>query len=90
MKSLIILGAGGHGKVVYETALISRNFKNISFLDDKFVNKNSSFIAQGVPLIGKLNYIKTISCKKSFECAIVAFGDSILRINWIKIQFPFF
>ena len=83
MKSLIILGAGGHGKVVCETALISRNFKNISFLDDKF-NKNNSFIFQGIPLIGKLNYIETVSCKNSFECAIVAFGDSSLRINWIN------
>ena len=83
MKSLIILGAGGHGKVVCETALISRNFKNISFLDDKF-NKNNSYKFQGMPLIGKLNYIESISCKNSFECAIVAFGDSGLRINWIN------
>lgn len=83
MKSLIILGAGGHGKVVGETALISRSFKNISFLDDKF-NKNNSLNFQGIPLIEKLNYIETISCKNSFECAIVAFGDSSLRINWIN------
>jgi len=83
LKSLIILGAGGHGKVVAETALISKKFKNISFIDDKFDNKNS-FSFQGIDLIGKLNYVETFLCRKSFECATVAFGDSNLRLDWIR------
>ena len=84
MKSLIILGAGGHGKVVAETALISNKFKRISFLDD-FYNPNSDkFVFQGIPLIGKLSSSKNLLSKENFDSAIVAFGDPNLRLNWIN------
>jgi len=84
LKSLIILGAGGHGKVVAETALISNRFKSISFLDDKFEHKKNSFTFRGINLIGKLNYAECFSCKKTFEYAMVAFGDSNLRLDRIR------
>ena len=33
-KSLLIIGYGGHGRVVEEVALATGNYYNISFLDD--------------------------------------------------------
>ena len=39
-KSILILGAGGHSKVVIETALAINLFDKIAILDDKFTSKN--------------------------------------------------
>ncbi len=35
MNSLLILGAGGHGKVVADTAAASGQWERIVFLDDR-------------------------------------------------------
>lgn len=34
MKTLLILGAGGHGKSVAETALLRGEWESVVFLDD--------------------------------------------------------
>lgn len=49
-KNLLILGAGGHGHVVRETAEAMNVFDKIDFLDD--ISENS---------IGKLNDISELS-----------------------------
>lgn len=70
---LLILGAGGHGRVVKETALsIGRNeFQNIAFLDDN--NPDA---------IGKLNEYH--SFVKEYQYAFVAIGDPTLREEWFQ------
>jgi len=70
-KNLIILGAGGHGRVVKETAEAMNNFDKIEFLDD-----NSEMA------IGKLNDISELS--KEYRYAFVAIGNNELRMEWIK------
>ena len=37
-KSILIIGGGGHSKIVIETALASCQFQKISILDDKYNN----------------------------------------------------
>ncbi|MCF8019079.1 MAG: PglB [Vallitaleaceae bacterium] len=70
-KNLIILGAGGHGRVVKEAAEAMNVFDKIDFLDD-----NSEMA------IGKLNAISEIS--KEYKYAFVAIGSNELRMEWIK------
>ena len=41
MKDLIIIGAGGHGKVVADIAQKIGIYKNISFLDDGETKENN-------------------------------------------------
>lgn len=36
MANLLILGAGGHGKVVAEAAIATGKWDEIAFLDDRF------------------------------------------------------
>ena len=60
MKSLIILGAGGHGKVVAETAMELRKYDKISFLDDKFSKNMNLSDFLGINIIGNLGYSKEI------------------------------
>jgi sugar O-acyltransferase (sialic acid O-acetyltransferase NeuD family) len=57
-KKLLILGAGGHGKVLADIALRMNSWQSIAFLDD---NINSKY-SMGIEVIGKLadaiNYLE--------------------------------
>lgn len=77
MSKLLILGAGGHGKVVAETALMTKRWQRIAFLDDREELEK----AIQIPVIGKLN--DYISFKEEFQYAFVAIGNNKLRLEWI-------
>ena len=82
MTSLLILGAGGHSKVVAETALATGLYSKLFFLDDKFKNKN--FIDRSNKLlIGSLDD-SVERLLGQFNNAVVALGDNHLRIKWIN------
>jgi sugar O-acyltransferase (sialic acid O-acetyltransferase NeuD family) len=77
MRPLVILGAGGHGKVVADAAAASGEFSSISFLDDSFPD---TLEVSGWQVIGKLGDIS----KQAPGCAaIVALGDNDLRSEWL-------
>lgn len=69
-KCLLIIGAGGHGKVVAEVAAAC-GYDNISFLDD-----NSE------EAIGKINEMKAFGSQ--FENAFVGIGNNQFRNKMIK------
>lgn len=70
-KNLLILGAGGHGSVVRDTAVVMGKFRKVDFLDD---NSEVS--------IGKcLEVGKFIN---EYTYAFVAFGDNKLRMKWLE------
>ena len=68
--NLLILGAGEYGKLVYELA--QEKYDKIDFLDD------NSPIA-----IGKLSDYEKY--KDSYQNAIVAIGNSEVRLTWLSI-----
>lgn len=70
-KNLLILGAGGHGHVVKETAEAMEIFDNIEFLDDQLEKA-----------IGKLNEIESFS--KEYRYVFIAIGNNKIRMQWIK------
>lgn len=70
-KNLLILGAGGHGKVVKETAMAMGCFESIDFLDD-----------QSVEAIGKCKDYKQFA--QHYTYAFAAIGANALRISWAK------
>src|SRR3954470_2763086 len=80
-KNLLILGAGGHGRVVKETAVAMGDFDSIDFLDD------NSEIA-----IGKCEDFKKYS--NDYSYVFVAFGNNEQRMRYIVklidagFQFP--
>lgn len=69
-KSLLILGAGRHGQVVYELASLDKTYETIYFLDDYCSDK---FI------IGKLCDLEHYC--SSFDCIFPAFGDNVARLK---------
>lgn len=75
MKSLLIFGAGGHGKVVAETALQAGNWKQIAFADDRYPSLDAN---PGCPVVANLNDARRMS--SSYPDAVVAFGDNDERL----------
>lgn len=71
-NKLIILGAGGHGRVVADIALKSKRWKQISFLDDDI--SLQPFL--GIEVIGAMNSIERYL--DNYE-VFVAIGNNIIR-----------
>ena len=81
-KKIAIIGAGGHGKVVGEIALLNR-YKTINFFDDRADG------IKGFPftVIGTLDNLK--KHLKDYDDFFVAIGDNELRyekIMWLKTK----
>jgi len=84
---LLIIGAGGHGRVVAETAEDMNYWKEIVFLDSSFPANKKAGVWK---IIGKDNQLE--SFKKNNDEVIVGIGDNFIRMNLIstinKINFP--
>lgn len=70
MKNLLILGAGGLGRVIKETAE-QLGYQNIAFLDDA---------VKGADIIGKC--CDYVALHEQYDTAVAAFGDNGLRLLW--------
>ena len=72
--NLLILGAGTHGREVYEIAESLHLFQKICFLDD---------MAKGANIIGKCR--DAVQFRKEYPCAIIAIGDNRIRKKYAKL-----
>ena len=85
MTSLLILGAGGHARVIAETAVAQACFSNIAFLDDCCIHKSHHTKILGLPILGPLQSAMQTSMSNSFSAAIVGIGRSDIRLHWLDI-----
>ncbi len=73
--SIIIIGAGGHGKVVYDAIIAQNKFEVIGFVDSQ--------LKIGTKVIGQVEVIcaqeNVASLVKKAEYFIVAIGNNIIR-----------
>ena len=79
-KKIAIIGAGGHGKVVGEIALLNQ-YETINFFDDK----ESEIKEFPFTISGSLDYLK--AHLKDYDAFFVAIGENIIRFNiieWLK------
>ena len=94
-NKLLILGSGGHGRVIADVAERTKFFQKISFLDDSFLNSNSSKLVnstkviEGLPIFILLSYIlieePTFSSGKGHKESLSVFFDYVRD----KTQNPF-
>ncbi len=88
MNRLIIVGAGGHGKVIADNAL-KNGYKNICFVDDNAMGE-----VMGFPIIATSNEIESLN--DSNTDFIIGIGDNVIRktisktyrVNWVSIVHP--
>lgn len=74
MKSLLILGAGGHGKVCADAAIKMGAWKEIAFIDD---NKCGDLV-MGLNIVGKSDDLMRLL--PDFKDAFVAIGNNEIRL----------
>lgn len=79
MNSLIVVGAGGHGIVVAETAAESGKWNAIAFLDDKYPKLRQ---VGEWPVLGKLDSAHDFVTK--YPESIIAIGNNKLRIQLLQ------
>ena len=84
MKSLLIIGAGGHANTAFEIAQNSGCFSNINFLDDCFGSDLINFKKFKKRIIGKLDLIFSDEIRRFYESAFVAIGDNKLRSKLLE------
>ncbi len=85
---LVIIGAGGHGRVIADIA-DKIGYKDIAFLDDNIID---SFM--GFPIIGKSNEIEKIADGETDF--VIGIGNNLTRkiiaqrydVNWVSLIHP--
>ena len=76
MKKLLIIGAGGHGKVVADIAIKLKKYKEIVFLDDGDVSE-----CLGLKVVGKTNEMEKYISKYEI---FIAIGNGKTREAFIE------
>lgn len=79
-NTLLILGAGGHGKAVAETALLSGVWQRVLFVDDRWPELQESF---GLPVVSDIAGLAQLAT--SVQGAIVAVGNNQMREQWCAV-----
>jgi sugar O-acyltransferase (sialic acid O-acetyltransferase NeuD family) len=83
MASLLLLGAGGHARVVAETALTSGCFRRIAFLDDSCTGPAQLPDQFGWPVIGPFVAALDPQVRQQFSASLVAIGNATVRLQWL-------
>ncbi len=79
MRSLLIFGAGGHGKVVAETARASGNWSDIAFVDDLYPELG---VINKIPVLADFESAKYL--REDFPSAVVAIGNNARRFELVQ------
>jgi sugar O-acyltransferase (sialic acid O-acetyltransferase NeuD family) len=83
MAGLLLLGAGGHARVVAETALSNGRFSRIAFLDDRCTLPAQLSEQLGWPVIGPFSAALDPQISQQFPVALVAIGNAAVRLQWL-------
>lgn len=87
-RRLIIIGAGGHGKVVADAAW-KMGYRNIAFIDDRAVGECMLF-----PILGTTDMLESLDDGRTDF--VIAVGDNKIRrkiaqshaVHWVSIVHP--
>lgn len=79
MPGLLIIGAGGHGKVVADTAYETGQWEKIAFLDDRYLELKSLL---RWPILGSIAQAPLFISE--YSEAIVAIGNNSLRFELLQ------
>jgi sugar O-acyltransferase (sialic acid O-acetyltransferase NeuD family) len=79
---LVIIGAGGHGKVVLDILQMSTKHRVVGFLDADPALAGTQ--VNGLPVIGPVNQVSRLRQQK-IKGAIVAIGDNRVRVSYAAL-----
>jgi sugar O-acyltransferase (sialic acid O-acetyltransferase NeuD family) len=78
-RTLLIIGAGGHGKAVAEAALLSGEWQRIAFADDRWPALCETF---GWPVVSDVAGVAVLRVKVAG--AVAAVGNNAVREQWVR------
>jgi len=81
MTDVVIIGAGGHGRVVLDILRLGRQFNVVAFLDADAARTNT--VVGGVTVLGGVNLLPRLR-KQNVKGAIVAIGDNRVRRSYAQ------
>ena len=84
MKRILIIGCGGHGKVVADAAEETNYYEKISFLDNNLEQLNKYQTNFNKNIIGDISKENIIKFSELFSHAFVGIGDNKMRMQWLK------
>ena len=78
-RTLVIIGAGGHGKAVAEAALLSGEWQGVAFADDRWPELSETF---GWPVVSDVAGVAALEIQVAG--AIAAVGNNAVREQCVK------
>ena len=84
-SSLLILGAGGHAKVIIDSACQSSRFDDFFLLDDSYSVNESLPFYRHFDCIGTLDLPTLSRLRSDFVSAFVAIGDPVIREHLFSV-----
>jgi UDP-perosamine 4-acetyltransferase len=78
MEDVVIIGAGGHGKVVLDILVAEGKYRPVGFVDNN-PSLLDSYVC-GLPILGPINALPRLK-RQRIRHAIVAIGDNRQRLN---------
>jgi UDP-perosamine 4-acetyltransferase len=79
--NIVIVGAGGHGKVVLDTLELAGKYKIVGFIDADSDRVGTE--VNGIPILGPINMLDKLR-RQNVAGAIVAIGDNRVRRSYAE------
>lgn len=79
-KTLLIMGAGGHGKAVADAALLGGEWHNVIFVDDRWPTITA---IAGHPVVAASGGLADVASQA--QGCIAAVGNNVVRERWTRL-----
>ncbi|SRR5688572_20231999 len=80
---LVIIGAGGHGRVVLDIVRSARKYRPAALLDANATLAGCEI--DGVPVLGSVNLLPKLAQQHRIRHAVVAIGDNRVRRSYARL-----
>src|SRR5687768_11860905 len=80
--TILIIGAGGHGRVVLETLRAQSQHIIAGFIDADTAKANATI--SGIPVLGPSNLLPKLRRQGDIRGVIVAIGDNCIRRSYAE------
>ena len=82
--NILIIGAGGHARSVYECVRQDKNLEVVAFIDNK--EGEGSELINGIPVLGPHSVVFDLIKSENIKGFIAGIGDNLIRAERFEDQ----